>query len=58
MIRYRDFIKEDTDLIAQIRKIRGEMTAIRLQRELEKQKDALQTMRKERKKRGISTEYR
>jgi hypothetical protein len=58
MIRFRDFIKEDTDLIAQIRKIRGEMTAIRLQRELEKQKDALQTMRKERKKRGISTEYR
>ena len=58
MIRFKDFIKEDTDLIAQIRKIRDEMTAIRLQRELEKQKDALQTMRKERKKSGISNEYR
>ena len=58
MIRFRDFIKEDTDLITQIRKIRDEMTAIRLQRELEKQKDALQTMRKERKKSGISNEYR
>jgi hypothetical protein len=58
MIRFKDFIKEDTDLIAQIRKIRGEMTAIRLKRELEKQKDALQTMRKERKKSGISNEYR
>ena len=58
MIRFKDFIKEDTDLIAQIRKIRDEMTAIRLKRELEKQKDALQTMRKERKKSGISTEYR
>ena len=56
MIRFKDFLKEDTDLIAQIRKIRDEMTAIRLKRELEKQKDALQTMRKERKKSGISTE--
>ena len=58
MIRFKDFLKEDTDLIAQIRKIRDEMTAIRLKRELEKQKDALQTMRKERKKSGISNEYR
>lgn len=58
MIRFRDFIKEDTDLIAQIRKIRDEMTAIRLQRELEKQKEALESMKKEKQKSGISTEYR
>ena len=58
MIRFKDFIQEDADLVAQIRKIRDEMTAIRLKRELEKQKDALQTMRKERKKSGISNEYR
>ena len=58
MIRFRDFLKEDTDLIAQIRKIRDEMTAIRLQRELEKQKEALESMKKEKQKSGISTEYR
>ena len=58
MIRFRDFIKEDTELIAQIRKIRDEMTAIRLQRELEKQKEALESMKKEKQKSGISTEYR
>ena len=58
MIRFKDFVREDSDPVAQIRKIRGEMTAIRLQRELEKEKDALQTMRKERKKSGISNEYR
>ena len=58
MIKFRDFIKEDTDLIAQIRRIRDEMTAIRLSRELEKQRDALETMKKQKKKVGISTEYR
>ena len=58
MIKFKDFIKEDTDLIAQIRRIRDEMTAIRLSRELEKQRDALETMKKQKKKGGISTEYR
>ena len=58
MIKFKDFIKEDTDLIAQIRGIRDEMTAIRLSRELEKQRDALETMKKQKKKGGISTEYR
>jgi len=58
MIKFKDFIKEDTDLIAQIKRIRDEMTAIRLSRELEKQRDALETMKKQKKKGGISTEYR
>ena len=58
MIRFKDFIQEDADLVAQIRKIRDEMTAIRLRRELENQRDALETMKKEKKKSGISTEYR
>ena len=58
MIRFKDFIEEDADLVAQIRKIRDEMTAIRLKRELENQRDALETMKKEKKKSGISTEYR
>jgi hypothetical protein len=58
MIRFKDFIQEDADLVAQIRKIRDEMTALRLKRELENQRDALETMKKEKKKSGISTEYR
>lgn len=58
MIKFKDFIKEDTDLIAHIRRIRDEMTAIRLSRELEKQRDALETMKKQKKQGGISTEYR
>jgi len=58
MIKFKDFIKEDTDLIAQIKRIRDEMTAIRLSRELEKQRDALETMKKQKKKGGISTVYR
>ena len=58
MIRFKDFIQEDADLVAQIRKIRDEMTAIRLKRELEDQRDALETMKKEKQKSGISTEYR
>ena len=57
MLRFKDFIKEGTDVIDQIRKVRDEMKVIRLKRELEKQKDALQSMKKE-KKTGISTEYR
>ena len=57
MIRFKDFIQEDADLVAQIRKIRDEMTAIRLKRELENQRDALETMKKEKKKSGLSTEY-
>ena len=47
MIRFKDFIQEDADLVAQIRKIRDEMTALRLKRELENQRDALETMKKE-----------
>lgn len=57
MLSFKDFVKEGTDVIDQIRKVRDEIKVIRLKRELEKQKDALQSMKKE-KKRGISTEYR
>lgn len=58
MIKFKDFIKEDTDLIAKIRKIRDEMRMIRIKRELEKYKESLENMKKEKKKSGISTEYR
>lgn len=58
MLRFKDFVQEDTDVIEQIRKIRDEMKVIRLKRELEKQKDALKSMKKEKKRGGINTEYR
>ena len=58
MIRFRDFVREDSDPVAQIRKIRDEMRMIRMKRELEKYKESLETMKNEKKKSGISTEYR
>jgi chromosome condensin MukBEF MukE localization factor len=58
MIRFKDFVREDADPVAQIRKIRDEMHMIRMKRELEKQKEALESMKKEKQKSGISTEYR
>lgn len=58
MIRFRDFVREDSDPVAQIRKIRDEMSMILMKRELEKYKESLETMKKEKKKSGISTEYR
>ena len=58
MLRFKDFIKEGSDVIDQLRKIRDEMNVIRLKRELEKQKDALESIKKEKKRSGISTEYR
>ena len=57
MLSFKDFVTEGTDVMDQLRKVRDEMKVIRLKRELEKQKDALESMKKE-KKRGISTEYR
>ena len=58
MIRFKDFVREDADPVAQIRKIRDEMRMIRMQRELEKEKKSLESMKKEKQKSGISTEYR
>ena len=58
MLRFKEFIKEGSDVIDQLRKIRDEMNVIRLKRELEKQKDALESIKKEKKRSGISTEYR
>ena len=58
MIRFKDFVREDSDPVAQIRKIRDEMRMIRMKRELEKQKEALENMKKEKRRKGISNEYR
>ena len=58
MLSFKDFVTEGTDVIGQLRQVRDEMKVIRLKRELEKQKDALESMKKEKKRGGISTEYR
>jgi F0F1-type ATP synthase epsilon subunit len=58
MLGFKDFVREDADVIAQIRKVRDEMKVIRLKRDLEKQKEALENMKKEKQRKGISTEYR
>jgi len=58
MLRFKDFVREGTDVVGQLRQVRDEMKVIRLKRELEKQRDALESMKKERKRGGISTEYR
>jgi hypothetical protein len=57
MLRFKDFIKEGSDVIDQLRKVRDDMKILRLRRELEKQKHALESMKKEN-KRTFNTKYR
>jgi DNA-binding FrmR family transcriptional regulator len=43
---FKEFVTEDSDaVISQIRKIRGQMRVIKLKRDLEKEKDELQTLK-------------
>ena len=58
MIRFKDFIEENDNVIAQIRKVRDEMKVIRLKRDLEREKESLELLRKQKKSKGISTKYR
>ena len=63
MIRFKDFIvkdfiEENDNVIAQIRKVRDEMKVIRLKRDLEREKESLESLRKQKKSKGISTKYR
>mgnify|MGYP003639426858 FL=1 len=58
MIRFKDFIEENDNVIAQIRKVRDEMKVIRLKRDLEREKESLESLRKQKQSKGISTKYR
>ena len=58
MTRFKDFIAENDNVIAQIRKVRDEMKVIRLKRDLEREKESLESLRKQKKSKGISTKYR
>ena len=58
MIRFKDFLEENDNVIAQIRKVRDEMKVIRLKRDLEREKESLESLRKQKQSKGISTKYR
>lgn len=53
-MRFRAFIEEDSAaVIAQIRDIRDQMRVIKLKRDLEKEKDELQTLKQQKRGEGV-----
>ena len=51
---FKDFVTEDSDaVISQIRKIRDQMRVIKLKRDLEKEKDELQTLKQQKRGKGV-----
>lgn len=54
LMGFREFLAEDSDaVISQIRKIRDQMRVIKLKRDLEKEKDELQTLKQQRSGEGV-----
>ena len=54
-MRFREFVSEDSDaVVAQMRKVRDQMRVIRLKRQLAKEKESLQTMKREKRGTGIN----
>ena len=54
MMRFRAFIGEDSAaVIAQMRKIRDQMRVIKLKRDLEREKDELQTLKQQKRGEGV-----
>lgn len=52
---FREFVSEDSDaVIAQMRKIRDQMRVIRMKRQLAKEKESLETMRREKAGSGVN----
>ena len=51
---FKEFITEDSDaVIAQIRKIRDSIRVIRIQRQLAREKESLETMKREKRGEGV-----
>ena len=51
---FKGFIEEDSSaVIAQMRKVRDQMSVIRLKRQLAKEKESLDTMKREKSGKGI-----
>jgi hypothetical protein len=54
LMGFREFVKEDSDaVISQIRKIRDQMRVIKLKRDLEREKDELQTLKQQKRGEGV-----
>jgi hypothetical protein len=51
---FKEFVTEDSDaVISQIRQIRDQMRVIKLKRDLEKEKDELQTLKQQKRGEGV-----
>ena len=51
---FKEFVTEDSDaVISQIRQIRDQMRVIKLKRDLEKEKDELQTLKQQKRGKGM-----
>ena len=54
MMGFKEFVTEDSDaVIAQIRKIRDSIRVIRIQRQLAREKESLETMKREKRGEGV-----
>jgi hypothetical protein len=52
---FKEFVADDTDaVISQIRQIRDQMRVIKLKRDLEKEKDELQTLKQQKRGEGVT----
>ena len=55
MMGFKEFVADDTDaVISQIRQIRDQMRVIKLKRDLEKEKDELQTLKQQKRGEGVT----
>lgn len=51
---FKEFVTEDSDaVISQIRQIRDQMRVVRLRRQLAKERESLQTMKREKPSNGV-----
>ena len=52
---FKEFVTEDSDaVISQIRQIRDQMRVIKLKRDLEREKDELQTLQQQKRGEGVN----
>ena len=55
MMGFKEFVTEDSDaVISQIRQIRDQMRVIKLKRDLEREKDELQTLQQQKRGEGVN----
>ena len=54
LMGFKEFVTEDSDaVISQIRQIRDQMRVIKLKRDLEREKDELQTLKQQKRGEGV-----